>query len=84
MWLKIFIHLAQPTSCNNFVARLRQWFKLPKFFGVERKIIFATLQKHTCKQIEIVLQTVVVTRKQSWPKRYFEQVPHKLNFAANF
>ncbi len=82
--LKIFVHLAKPRSCFYFVAGFCNRFKTPEFFGVEGEIVFATLQKNACQFVEVVLQSVVVTREQAGSECYFEHVTHEFHFVAYF
>ncbi len=84
VWLKIFVYFAQPCSGFHFITHFGNRLKAPEFLCIKRIVIFSTLQKYTCEFVEVVLQAIVIARKQSRAKCNFEQMPHKFHIVAYF
>ncbi|MPM64341.1 hypothetical protein SDC9_111227 [bioreactor metagenome] len=61
--LRIFIYFSKPCSSLNFITLTGYWFKLPEHFLIQREIIFTTLQEDAGKLVEVILQSVVISRK---------------------
>ena len=78
--LEVFIHFAQPVTCGHLITHFRQRFEVPQFIVIQCKCIFTTFQEHAVHFIQVILQTVVVTRQHTRPQCYFKHVPFKLGF----
>ena len=81
--LRVFIHFAEPRAGLYRITRMCQRFKIPKPLVIQRIRIFTSFEEHPGHLVEVVLQSVIVTREHTRPQRYLEHMPHKLGLIAD-
>ena len=60
--LEVFIHLSQPCRSLHFVAYIRQGYKVPYTFFIQRICILSSFQENSIHLVEVILQTIIVFR----------------------
>ena len=80
----LLLHFAQPRGGAHFVARLGQRRELPHGVEIDRIGHRTAGDEQTVHLFEVVLQTVVVARKQTRGQRHFEHVPLEFDPIADF
>ena len=80
----LLLHLAQPRSGRDLVARLGQRRELPRLIEIDRVGDRTAFDEETIHLFEVVLQSVVVARQQTRSQRRFEHVAFEFDPVADF
>ncbi len=80
----IFDYFTKPVTGRNNVALFCKRSVIPKFFVIECLGVIAAFQKNAFHPVKVVLQAVVVSRKNTRTKCYLEHSVCKFNIHSYF
>ena len=80
----LLLNLSEPSTSGNLITLLCEWGKLPSLLKIYWIGNRTASDKQTIHLLEVVLQTVVVTRKHTRSQCSLEHVTLKLHLIADF